>query len=53
MAPEDGVHASHLDDVLELVEDDERPEAAVCLEPKRQVEQRVQSRQRIVPRLEL
>ena len=48
-----GVHASHFDDVLELVEDDGSPEAAVRLEPKRQVEQCVQSRQRVVTRIEL
>jgi hypothetical protein len=41
---EQGVHPSHLGDVLELVEHDQRAEPAALLEPQRQVEQRVQRR---------
>ena len=47
VAPEDPVERRHLAHVLELVERDQRPEAAGFLEPQRQVEQRVQRRQRV------
>ena len=40
-------------DVLELVERDEGPEAAARLEPQRQVEQRVEGRERVALRVEL
>ena len=43
----------HLAHVLELVERDQRPEAAGFLEPQRQVEQRVQRRQRVGLRFQL
>ena len=53
MAAQQRVHLLHLGDVLELVEHDQRPEAAALLEPQRQVEQRVQRGQRIRARVDL
>ena len=53
MAADEAVEPVHLVDVLELVEGDEGAVAAALLEPKRQVEQRVQRRQRVEPGIDL
>ena len=53
VAAQERVHLLHLRDVLELVEHDQRAEAAALLEPQRQVEQRVQRRQRVGARVDL
>ena len=47
------VEIGHLVDVLELVERDQRAVAPALLEPQRQVEERVQSGQRVGLRVEL
>ena len=44
VAAQERVHLLHLRDVLELVEHDQRPEAAALLEPEREVEEGVQRR---------
>jgi hypothetical protein len=53
VAADQAVEVGDLVDVLELVQGDEGAVAAAFLEPKRQVEQRVQRRQRIALRVEL
>ena len=55
VASQQPVEVGDLRDVLELVQRDERPVAAALLQSKRQVEKRVQSRQRVdlLPDLEL
>ena len=53
VAAQDRVGGADLAEVLELVERDQRAEAAVLLQAQRQVEQRVQRGQRIRPRLQL
>ncbi len=53
VAAQEAVEAVDATDVLELVEGDERAVAAGRLETERQLEQRVQGRERILHRLEL
>jgi hypothetical protein len=53
VAAQDRVELIHLRDVLELVEHDERATPPALREPQRQVEQRVQRRQRVALRVEL
>ena len=53
MTADQAVEPVHLVDVLELVQGDEGAVAAALLEPKRQVEQRVQRRQRVEPGIDL
>ena len=53
MTADQPVQVGDLVDVLELVEGDERAIATALVEPQRQVEERVQRRQRICLRVEL